>query len=352
MQKMEPKQDKYYLMLAWLLIVILTIVQMSIDRSYADEHAVRSLFYWPISIFISGYISIIFWIVPLYRRIIRVQNPYKIILFILHGLVFSLIYMAISIIIYEVLFLKSPFNDAKKVFYEFGLSAFHQHAKTYLFMLASLLALDYLRGREKIIVSNKNLENELNLVKLATIKAKLQPHFLFNTLNSVVAIMDENTSKAQNALINLSDLLRYSMEMKPEKLIPISGEVELLKKYISIEKARYENQLNIKWVCTDLDAKFKVPAMILQPIVENSIKHGFKRIKTSLNLIIEIDAIHTKIIVKNDGNSLPQIIEKGTGLQIVNQRIKNHFGDASFFRIHQDGEWVTNTIQIIQNTQK
>lgn len=346
MHRIEPKHDKYYLLAAWLMIVILTIVQMAIDRSAAGEHVARSLIYWPISIFISGSISIMLWIVPLYRIIFKIPKLYKIILFILHGFVFAFIYMVISIFIYEILFLGNTFNNAQNTFFEFGLSGFHHHVKTYLFMLTTLLALDYLRGREKTIVSNKSLENELNLVKLATIKAKLQPHFLFNTLHSIVSIMDENTPKAQKALINLSDLLRYSMEMKPESLISIDEEVILLKKYASIEKARYENQLHLEWIYHNLDTDFKVPAMILQPIVENSIKHGFKTIETSLRIIIEIDSDKKEITIKNNGRKLPEKFKQGTGLQLVKQRIKNHFRGNSGFQLYQDDGWVINKIQL------
>ena len=223
-------------------------------------------------------------------------------------------------------------------------SEFHNVLKMYFIKLILLIAMDYFQGRERTIIEKSNLEKELFEVKHNALKAKLQPHFLFNTLNTIVAIIDENKIKAQNALIALSDLLRYSMEIKPNQLITIKEELELLNKYLTIEKSRFENQVIIEIDNNTDEAIFMVPPLILQPIAENAIKHGFKGIHGKLTLIVEVDNTTKLVRVKNDGQAVSENFESGNGIQIVKQRMKQHFGSNSRFKLYEHNGWIINEL--------
>ncbi len=144
----------------------------------------------------------------------------------------------------------------------------------------------------------------------------------------------------------MSDLLRYSMNIAPDKLIPLEEEIDLLKKYLSIEHARYEDQLEINWVWEKTKHVFYLPPMILQPIVENCIKHGFKNHEGNLSVIIEIHERDGKILIKNNGIPLKDNFKYGTGLQIIHQRLKHHYGEKAFFKIFQKDEWVINQLKL------
>jgi hypothetical protein len=148
------------------------------------------IFKYPISSFIVGLGLIYFWIIPGYHKILQTKNFWWIPLFIIHGITYAIFYTLLLYFIYGAWIgdlTKDWYID--KVLY-YLVTDSHNLIKTYSFLLALLFALDYFNKREQDLILKKNLENELTKTKLATLQAKLEPHFLFNTMNSVVALME------------------------------------------------------------------------------------------------------------------------------------------------------------------
>ncbi|RKE90799.1 sensor histidine kinase [Ichthyenterobacterium magnum] len=334
-----------WLILAWSLLVLINVLQTLIYKlTVAPKYSWMWVFKFPIITYIIGILLIFLWIVPGYKFISKFDNYLRVSLFIIHGMGYMALYVLAIFFVFGIwanyLNIEWYYNTVSKFF----ITDLHNVLKSYIFLTAIIFAFNYFKDKKETIVLKNNIEKELIITKHNALKAKLQPHFLFNALNSIVALIDENKIKAQNSLISLSDLLRYSMNIKPEKMIPINEELVLLKKYITIEKARYENQLQVKWVINNLESSFNLPAMILQPIVENSIKHGFKNIHKTLILVIEVNSKEKVVVIKNNGNKLSNKTTEGNGLQLVKQRLSTHFYKASTFKIFQEENWVINEL--------
>ncbi|MEM9549113.1 MAG: histidine kinase [Bacteroidota bacterium] len=334
-----------YLLLAWLIIVLFVTVQMGLVGFYKPE------MHWPLNYYIFffikqlilGIVFIHFYVIPIYDLIKKIKSTtLKILSFFGHGFVFGTLLQFIVSFLNELKINNAITPQFKDRFYNLFFTDLHNSIRTYLILIAILFAYDYFRKNTKSIIAQKNLENEMNKVKLESLHAQLQPHFLFNSLHNIVALIDEDKQKSQQALIYLSDLLRYTVNLQPENLVSIAEEIETIKTYLFIEKARHEEKLNVIWeVQTDIK-DLKVPPLIAQPLIENSIKHGFKENRNILTLIISI----TKEMIKisNNGSPLSFPIDKGNGLNLVEKRLEVHFPNRFEFKIKQDKEWIINTI--------
>ncbi|GJM34562.1 MAG: hypothetical protein DHS20C18_35630 [Saprospiraceae bacterium] len=219
--------------------------------------------------------------------------------------------------------------------HKFLYTDFHNIAKNYFFLLAIYIAVEYVNKRAETIIKQKDLENQLKEAKLQALESKLHPHFLFNALNGITALVNEDQKKAEKAIVELSDLLRFALEGNLQKTISLKEELELLEKYTSIEKMRYEDQLEVDVSIdegVDLN-KTVIPPLILQPVLENAIIHGFKGISHPLHISVHIDK--HKIMLKNNGSPLKKDSGLGTGLRIVEQRLKYHFRDTVTLKLRQ-----------------
>jgi sensor histidine kinase YesM len=259
------------------------------------------------------------------------------------SIVYGILYIFLQSVLFNVTIEFSIVNGLKERLIRLLLSDFHDSIKSFLIFYALLYLLDYINKLNLSIQREKRLELELNEFKMAAINSKLRPHFLFNALNTVLALSEENIKKARKSLLALSNLLRVSFNMKPDELIPISEEIKNLKNYIYIEKNRYEEDISIHINILNEESKFQVPAFILQPILENSIKHGFKN-KNSLTVQIEIDNKEHTIQIRNNGSSLKSWKEKN-GLRIVKQILDYHYKGKAEFLLYQENDWVINQIR-------
>ncbi len=178
-----------------------------------------------------------------------------------------------------------------------------------------------LNEKESIIIEEKYLRKQ---VEQKLYISKINPHFLFNSLNLMISLLDE-PKKAEKALIYLSDLLRFNIDIAEKEKIPIKDEIRNIEKYLFIQKLRFENRFSYKINCK-IDTM--IPPLLLQPLVENSIKYN---IKNTDKLIIEID------VYKNKNNLYINVIDsckcvhsnmigKGTGLENTKKRVEINGG--------------------------
>jgi two-component sensor histidine kinase len=173
------------------------------------------------------------------------------------------------------------------------------------------------------------LERSLVTAQVEALKMKLQPHFLFNTLNSIGFLALERDTDAMVTMIErLGRLLRASVQGSERQLVPLGEELELLDEYLAIEEVRFKDRLRVVRRIDPAVAHALVPSLILQPIVENSIKHGFsRRLDASrLDLAIDRDADALVIQVSDDGPGLPpewdMTLHCGRGLRNVIDRLE------------------------------
>ena len=188
----------------------------------------------------------------------------------------------------------------------------------------------YQRLRERELRSSQ-LQGQLEKARLQLLKSQLQPHFLFNTLNSISALMLTNVEAADRMITRLGDLLRMSLETAGTQMTTLSRELEFVNCYIEIEKVRFDERLK---VCVDvapetLDAS--VPHLLLQPLVDNAIKHGISRRATGGEIRISAaqdDAdLHLEVRDNGPGFKEPsQSPSSGIGLRITRERLETIYG--------------------------
>lgn len=181
----------------------------------------------------------------------------------------------------------------------------------------------------------KQQNSELN-ARVQAMQARIHPHFLFNSLNSVVSLISIDPDKAEQMLIDLSKLFRVSFQEL--KLVTLAEEIELSKKYIGIEQIRLGDRLNVEWNIQqpELLHKVKIPLLTLQPLIENSIFHGVekKHINAKIGILVEILQNQVTIVITNPFIQDRMNLREGHGIALENvkQRLHAHFGDSVQFR--------------------
>lgn len=188
------------------------------------------------------------------------------------------------------------------------------------------------------------LETQLVNARMKMLSSQLQPHFLFNTLNSIAVLADLDKEKAKDTIADLSDFLREILYSGDENEITLEQELRTLEYYLNILNVRFSDHLTIK---KDIDNRLlqqKVPALLFQPIIENSIKHGYSYDHTDLEILISVQAEGKYLVIKIENNGVAiaskhdELLENGLGLANIDARLKNLYGSDFFFEISNKRE--------------
>ena len=181
------------------------------------------------------------------------------------------------------------------------------------------------------------LETLIKELELKTIKAHINPHFIFNALNSIRALVDENPTRARRAVTELSNILRSSMQSEKMETVPFEKELSIVKDYLALENMRFEDRLKIEYQIDEDTLNQPVPPMMLQTLVENAIKHGIsKQIDGGLiKVISEFKDNFHELIMQNTGRLSGEVNEFGFGLSSTNNRLSLLYGEKANFEIKQ-----------------
>ncbi len=155
--------------------------------------------------------------------------------------------------------------------------------------------------------------------RLTELQARIRPHFLFNTLNSAIALVREEPAKAENLLEDLSELFRHALADSKEAR-PLWQELELAEHYLAIEQVRFGDRLKVEWNLDEAAAKAKLPPLILQPLVENAVKHGVEPSPTGATVRITTQRRGSVVVVKVTNTVPAGSGAKGNGLALDNVR--------------------------------
>lgn len=198
-------------------------------------------------------------------------------------------------------------------------------------------------------------EAKISQIRLNHLKSQLNPHFLFNALNSVRALVDEDPQKAKNAITKISSMLRYSLMMDKNQTIDFEEELSTVKDYLLLESIRFEDRLQVRYLIEDGAYSYKIPPMMLQTIVENAIKHGISNLVQGGMIEIKCKVgvkDHLYIQVKNSGVlkspvNLKSSATGGHGLSNTVERLKLIYGKEASFRIfNAENQFVVTEIKI------
>ena len=222
----------------------------------------------------------------------------------------------------------------------------------FVFFVWSVLyfSFHYIRNYRKAEIQQLKMETSLKEAELNKLKSQLNPHFMFNAMNSIRALIDENPQKAKEAVTQLSNILRQTLTLEKNKLISFNDEMTLVKDYLALEKIRFEERLNYSLQIDETSVHYKIPPMLLQTLVENAIKHGISKLTDGGVVLITTKPIENKklkIEISNTGTYNPdENPQSGYGLENTRNRLAFVFADDASFLIANENDLVKTQIVI------
>ncbi|MEP6627539.1 MAG: histidine kinase [Ginsengibacter sp.] len=212
----------------------------------------------------------------------------------------------------------------------------------------------YSQQEQKEMESRKTETEKLNKdAELFKLRQQLQPHFLFNSLNSISALTILDPEKARHMVHQLSDFLRGTMKKDEHQLNTFAEELQYLRLYLDIEKVRFGHRLQTEISYNDETLNLKLPALLLQPVVENAIKFGLY--DTTGEVLIKLDAAidqnELKVVVQNpfDAETAQPVMGTGFGLSSIQRRLFLLYARSDLVKTKRENEQFITTIRIPQN---
>jgi len=220
---------------------------------------------------------------------------------------------------------------------------FFTHFLTYWAIVGVCWAIRAHRLSRERELRASQLETQLSEARLEALKMQLHPHFLFNALNSVLPLVYRDRDAAVRTVSRLEELLRRSLEADATQLVPLRREVEFLELYLEIQKTRFQDRLTVAFDVPANLLSAPVPNLILQPLVENAIKHGVSARPGSGRVEIRArrDDETLFLAVRDDGPGLPETGESsssGVGLRNTRGRLEQLYGGRSRFSLANSAE--------------
>ena len=302
------------------------------------------------------FIITIFIVFLVFTTKFMIDRKTKLIYIILIHLFFSFFIGAFTISISWLIRILNYPNWSLKQSFSRAFESFIQLVDLHFLIYMSLVTIIYMYYYFK-----KNKENELEAMKLQDqltkshlqfLQSQMNPHFLFNTLNGIHSLMDINISKSKNMVVDLSELLRNILDKKDQNLIELQEELDVLKKYIDIKKTRFSDQLNI---ILEIDKGLEnvlVPNMLIQPLIENSTKHGYGENHSTLDVLVKITSENEKLIIKVENTGVPlnaelsTLLKRGIGLNNLKERLQTLYGDNHELKIYNNSDLTVVTTEI------
>jgi two-component system, LytTR family, sensor kinase len=203
---------------------------------------------------------------------------------------------------------------------------------------------------------NKSLKYEASMIEieLKNLKSQLNPHFIFNALNSIRALVDENPIKSKQAINQLSNILRNSLASDKKGLMRFDEELKIVRDYLGLESIRFEERLKTDFEIHPESNQFMVPPLMIQTLVENGIKHGISKLTAGGMIQVKTDVTESRlsIQIRNSGHLVQSTKRNKTGLGLKNtmQRLKLIYGEEASFRIvNENDNFVLTEIIIPQS---
>ncbi|MFK7953510.1 MAG: sensor histidine kinase [Ekhidna sp.] len=209
------------------------------------------------------------------------------------------------------------------------------------------LIIFYFRNYKQGEIEKWRLQAAVKDAELIALKAQINPHFLFNALNNIRALILEDHMKARDMVSHLSELLRYSIQFNDNEKVTIAEELEIVEKYLELETIHYEDRLKFEILLSNELKKCKIPPMIIQLMAENAVKHGISQEKNGgdIKILIEKTDDDLQISVSNTGQ-LKEYKNKGIGLKNATERIRILFEKEPNLTLIQHGEMVRSMLTV------
>jgi LytS/YehU family sensor histidine kinase len=200
---------------------------------------------------------------------------------------------------------------------------------------------------------NTSMKYEASMIEieLNNLKSQLNPHFIFNALNSIRALVDENPRKSKLAINQLSNILRNSLASDKKGLTKFEDELKIVKDYLGLESIRFEERLKTEFDIHPESYKFLVPPLMIQTLVENGIKHGISKLTPGGTIRLTTEVLNDRLTVqiRNSGHLVngTKRSKEGLGLKNSIQRLKLIYGEEASFRIVSESDSIVLTELVI-----
>jgi len=208
-------------------------------------------------------------------------------------------------------------------------------------------AYHYIERNRRNEMATLKLQTVVKELELKTIKSHINPHFIFNALNSIRALVDENPERARTAITELSNILRSSMQAEKLETVSLEKELNIVEDYLALEQMRFEERLKIEMNIDEDTLNQPVPPMMLQTLVENAIKHGISKKMSGgvIRIISDFKNGNHELIVQNTGQLNGQLNKEGFGIQSTQDRLNLlYHGKATFTLKNLDNDMVQSTV--------
>ena len=335
-----PKQVRWlWIALIWAGFALFSAIQNVVEmRAEGMPHS-------GVRVFIAMFLSWLVWALatPLVLRLGRRYPPVRFspistwLIHLVSCAIIGLVSAAWEASLVEVLnpTLKSP---APGPFRFLFLGTLYDEVLLYLSLYAALLAISYiLESKERLIrqqIETARLNEQFSKAQLDALRRQIEPHFLFNALHAIAGLVREKRNDAAVTMIaGLSEFLRKVVDTSDRHEVPLREEVQFLQKYLEIQKVRFAERLQLSLDVPEALLTAQVPSLILQPVVENSIKHGIS--KEALGGWIRVEAFRSDgrltLRVYNDGPGLPadwDNSKSGIGIANLRNRLRAMYGDS------------------------
>lgn len=335
--------SRWYLWIACVALILLTLLQMySVSVQEGRE------FRW-LNMSIFWILNYSIWVVlaPFIYRLIVYYKTEKsltlqtIMILLFWGLGVSLFHYGVvtslESILRAIIDHRNPFSNVWATLVNYITTSSISHFLDYIVITAFFVVAHLYRTIAQEKMQKISLESELRRAQLNALRMQLNPHFLFNTLNTISSIIGKN-EQGQKVVSSLGDLLRVMLK-EERSIIPLSKELSYLKMYLDIEEIRFQDRLSIKIDIADRAWSYPIPNLILQPIVENSIKHGLANSNGPVTLTIRafIEKELLVVCVHDTGAGLQSVsFKEGIGISNIRKRLLYHYRSDHYLSIEFD----------------
>lgn len=356
MDKLKPVARVLHVSSIWLVPIVLVVLESLVfvsKQGWQTHNIIYYIAFWIIRILLTP-------LIIYYTQRFWVEQAKKLRLIITHlagFFIYSLLFTSIAYLCLHRLLDENdfPFSaQQKSKAYIYGLIADNSISINVVVYLSTVVICYILVYSKRAVAANqKAMELQRTLVtsRLDVLRNQLNTHFLFNTLHTINSLVTQGKKEqASGMIIKLSDLLRFALKDNQQQLIPLAVELEMLQSYIDIIMARFGNKLQIEVYTEERFADYLIPAFVLQPLLENAIKHGVEPLmKGSVMIAIKQEMDTLIVSVSDNGNKPFKDIDFSTGVGINNtrERLNQLYGKhySLCFRPNK-GDGITVTLKL------
>lgn len=326
---------KYIYLAAFLLSLIVNFQFLILKREGQTEMDARHVILFGLNYFV--WALLIDWVYGLSKGFDFSRRLYfkQLIKIILNGILLILLHIVIfNIIYYSYLFTLSDitFEAAFDSFTEVAPRIFMVRFLDLAVILLILKVLDTFKLSQNRKIQVVELENQLHISQLSSLKAQLNPHFLFNALHALHTLIGHNDVKAKSMVIKISNLLRKILDQRDRHTITLREELDYLRDYLEIEQERFHDRLSINLDIDKETEDIMVPSLLLQPLAENAFKHGISLLEGKGTISLSSKIIDTKLVIEMN-NTIPiedhssEIDSTKLGLNNLKNRLQSLYGE-------------------------